>query len=124
MKSALLVFLGGGIGSLIRYAMGRWIGPMTTYPFPLATLIINILACLVLGFVIGLADHRQVISPSARLFWTVGVCGGFSTFSTFSNETLFLLQSGFNLSFILYITLSVALCLGATFGGMYLSGRV
>ena len=124
MKSVLLVFLGGGMGSVMRYLLGKWIGPMTSNPFPLATLTINILACLLLGFIIGLADHKQVLSPASRLFWTVGICGGFSTFSTFSNETLFLMQNGFTVSLILYITLSVLLCLGATFGGMYLSGRV
>jgi CrcB protein len=82
--------------------------------------VVNVAACLVLGFVIGLADHKQIISPAARLFWAIGFCGGFSTFSTFSNETLFLLQSGFTLSLGLYIFLSLLLCVGATYGGLYI----
>jgi fluoride exporter len=80
---------------------------------------VNIVACLLLGFVIGLADHRQLISPATRLFWTVGFCGGFSTFSTFSHETLYLLQNGHTLSLFLYIGLSLLLCVAATFAGLY-----
>jgi len=124
MKSVLLVFFGGGLGSVLRYLLGKWIGSLTNHPFPLGTLIINILACFILGFVIGLADHRQMISSSTRLFWTIGVCGGFSTFSTFSNETLYLLQNGLTVSLLLYIVLSLLLCVGVTFGGIYLSGRI
>jgi CrcB protein len=54
------------------------------------------------------------------LFWTVGFCGGFSTFSTFSAETLTLIQNGFHLSTAIYIVLSLVLCLAATFGGIYM----
>ena|SRR6478736_4190929 len=124
MKSVLLVFLGGGLGSVLRYLLSKGINSATSPTFPSGTLVVNILACLVLGFVIGLAEERQIISPSARLFWTVGVCGGFSTFSTFSNETLLLLQNSMTLSAALYVSLSLLLCLGATFGGMFLSGRI
>ena len=81
---------------------------------------VNVVACFALGLIIGLADHKQMISPSARLFWTMGFCGGFSTFSTFSNETLSLLQEGFTASLVLYITFSLLLCVAATFTGLYL----
>lgn len=118
MKTILLVFVGGGFGSITRYVLGKWIGPWNQ--FPLGTLIVNIIACLVLGFVIGLADHKQIISPATRLFLTVGFCGGFSTFSTFSYETLQLLQGGLSIQMILYILFSIVLCLAATFGGLYL----
>jgi CrcB protein len=124
MKSLFLVFAGGGIGSILRYLLGKWINSLLQHPFPVATLVINVLACLLLGFVVGLADHRQMISPATRLFWTVGVCGGFSTFSTFSNETLYLIQNGFTLSLLFYVSLSLLVCVAATFGGLYLSGRI
>jgi CrcB protein len=120
MKDLLLVFFGGGLGSIIRFSLGRWVNTLHSHHFPWGTLVVNVAACLVLGFVIGLADHKQIISPAARLFWAIGFCGGFSTFSTFSNETLFLLQSGFTLSLGLYIFLSLLLCVGATYGGLYI----
>lgn len=116
----VLVFGGGGTGSVIRFLLGRWVNAWHSYHFPIGTLVINIIACLVLGLVVGIADHRQLISPSARLFWTVGFCGGFSTFSTFSAETLTLLQGGFHLSTFIYILSSLVLCLAATFGGIYI----
>ncbi len=116
----LLVFAGGGAGSTVRFLLGRWVNAWHNHHFPFGTLAVNIVACIVLGYVVGIADHRQMISPSARLFWTVGFCGGFSTFSTFSSETLTLIQSGFHLSTFIYITSSLVLCLAGTFGGIYL----
>jgi CrcB protein len=70
--------------------------------------------------VIGLADHKLLISPATRIFWTVGFCGGFSTFSTFSHETLYLLQSGFTISLLFYILISLLLCVAAVYGGLFL----
>ncbi len=120
MKSLLLIFLGGGLGSVMRFSLSKWISSLHSHHFPWGTLVVNVVACFALGWIIGLADHKHIISPSARLFWTVGFCGGFSTFSTFSNETLYLLQSGFTASLVLYITLSLLLCVAAVFGGLYL----
>jgi CrcB protein len=120
MKNLLLVFLGGGLGSTVRFSLGRWVSALHNHDFPWGTLVVNVVACLILGFVIGLADHKQIISASSRLFWTVGFCGGFSTFSTFSNETLYLIQAGFTISLVVYISLSLLLCVAAIFGGLYL----
>ncbi|MEK6782763.1 MAG: fluoride efflux transporter CrcB [Bacteroidota bacterium] len=120
IRSLLFVFLGGGLGSALRFGLGKWINALHSHHFPFGTLIVNIMACLLLGLVIGLADHKQLFTPTVRLFWTVGFCGGFSTFSTFSNETLVLLQGGFTFSLFLYISLSLFLCVAATFGGLYL----
>jgi CrcB protein len=121
VREAFLIFLGGGAGSVLRYYLGKWVQQWHTTSFPIGTLTVNIIACLVLGFVIGLADHKQLISPGARLFWTVGFCGGFSTFSTFSNETLYLMQGGFTLSTVLYVGLSLVLCLVAVYTGLHLA---
>ena len=123
IKSLVLIFLGGGLGSISRFLLGRWINNHYANPFPLATLTINVVACFVLGCVVGLADQKQLISAASRLFWVVGFCGGFSTFSTFSNESLLLLQSGLTLTMASYIILSVALCLAATFLGLYLASN-
>ena len=124
MKELLLVFLGGGLGSTVRFSLGKWVNALHNHHFPWGTLVVNIVACFILGFVIGLADHKQIISASSRLFWTVGFCGGFSTFSTFSNETLYLIQAGFTIYLILYISLSLLLCVAAVFGGLYLGEHV
>jgi len=123
VKAVLLVFLGGGLGSVARYAIGKWVGTFYSQLFPLGTLVANVLACLVLGFIIGLADTRQLLSPNAKILWTIGFCGGFSTFSTFSNETLTLFQGGYTLSGLIYIGLSLVLCISAAMGGIYLGAR-
>jgi len=120
MRELLLVFIGGGLGSVARFSLGKWINAFHNHHFPFGTLAVNITACFVLGLIIGLADHRQIISPAARVFWTVGFCGGFSTFSTFSSETLYLLQNGFNTSLLLYILISLLACVVATYGGLLL----
>ncbi|MBY0432682.1 MAG: fluoride efflux transporter CrcB [Cyclobacteriaceae bacterium] len=124
MKPFLLIFLGGGIGSVARFALGRWVNVFHSSSLPLGTLTVNVVACLLLGFIIGLADHRQVLSASARIFWTVGFCGGFSTFSTFSHDNLDLLQQGFTFSLFLNIALSLLLCLGASYLGLWLGKSI
>lgn len=118
MQSLLFVFLGGGLGSVVRYALGRWINSTHTSNFPFGTLAANVIACLTLGVLIGLADHRQMLSPNARLFWAVGFCGGFSTFSTFSHETLTLIQGGFSTISIIYVIISLLLCVAAIYLGL------
>jgi fluoride exporter len=118
MQSLLFVFLGGGLGSVIRYSLGRYINAQHTSHFPYGTLAANVIACLTLGLLIGLADHRQLLSPNARLFWAVGFCGGFSTFSTFSHETLTLMQTGFSTSSIIYVIASLLLCVVAIYLGL------
>jgi CrcB protein len=119
MRSLILIFVGGGLGSVVRYSLGRWITGLHTQQFPYGTLVVNIIACFILGLIIGLADHKQLFSPSARLFWTVGFCGGFSTFSTFSHETFSLIQGGFNLAMIAYVALSLLFCVFAVYLGLF-----
>jgi CrcB protein len=120
MRQLLLVFFGGGLGSVTRFVLGKWISTLHQHHFPWGTLAANVGACLAVGFFIGLADHKQIISPASRIFWVVGFCGGFSTFSTFSVETINLIQQGFTISSFCYVLASVALCLCATFAGLQL----
>jgi protein CrcB len=82
------------------------------------------IACLLFGFIIGLADHKQILSPPARLFLATGFCGGFSTFSTFSGETLTLFQQGHYMTTALYVFGSVLICVAATFGGLFIAGKI
>lgn len=120
MREMILVFFGGGLGSVIRYGLGKWVNTFHSHHFPWGTLAVNVIACFAMGVIIGLADHKQMISPSARLFWTVGFCGGFSTFSAFSAEALVLIQGGFNISFALYLLASLVLCVAGTYAGLSL----
>ena len=124
MRELILIFVGGGLGSVTRFSLGKWVSSFLSQNFPYGTLAVNVIACIVLGLAIGLADHKQIISAQSRLFWTVGFCGGFSTFSTFSSETLTLIQTGFQLTAVLYITASLILCLAATFVGLYLGETI
>jgi CrcB protein len=124
MKELIYVFIGGGLGSLVRFLLGKWVNAFHNSTFPFGTFIINIIACFVLGFIIGLADHKQLLSPATRLFWAVGFCGGFSTFSAFTSESLSLIQQGQNSTMLLYVLLSVIVCLTATFGGLFIAERI
>lgn len=91
MQNWLYVFLGGGLGSLLRYGIGIYFSGINT-DFPLGTFIANALACIILGVLIGfqLKDNLQ---SSYSLLFISGFCGGFSTFSTFSGESLKLFQN-------------------------------
>lgn len=123
MKELMLVFVGGGAGSVVRFALARVVNQFHGTSFPYGTFVVNIIACFVLGLLVGLADHRQLLSSSSRLFWTVGFCGGFSTFSAFSNETLGLLQGGFTFTALLYIGASIVVCLAAVYIGLIAGQR-
>ncbi|MEJ7626194.1 MAG: fluoride efflux transporter CrcB [Ferruginibacter sp.] len=124
MKELIAVFIGSGLGGVLRFGLGRWINSLHNSPFPFGTFVVNVIACFTLGFIIGLADHKQILSPTARLFLAVGFCGGFSTFSAFSNETFSLFQQGHNLSLVLYILGSILLCVTAVFGGLFIADRI
>jgi fluoride exporter len=111
-----LVFLGGGLGSLMRYGISLIISRLEIN-FPLATLLSNVAACLLIG-ILTAATTKGNLSDAYRLLLATGFCGGFSTFSTFSNETLQLAQNGQLFTAFLNILLSFVLCLVATFVGL------
>jgi CrcB protein len=100
--------------------MGRWVNAFHNGTFPWGTLAVNVVACFLMGLLIGLADHKNLLSPSARVFWTVGFCGGFSTFSAFSAEALVLIQGGLQWSFVMYLLASLVLCVAGTYAGLSL----
>ena len=123
MRELIAVFIGSGLGGISRYGLGSWVNSWHNQYFPYGTLVVNVVACFILGFVVGLADHKQIISSTVRLFLTVGFCGGFSTFSTFSNDTLTLFQQGYSVALALYVFGSVLLCVAATFCGLFIAWR-
>jgi CrcB protein len=118
LKELAFIFVGGGTGSLVRYGLGKWLANAYATNFPLATLVVNILASLVLGIFIGFWSSRPALNQDLRLLIAVGFCGGFSTFSTFSHETLQLLRTSQISLALLNIALSVGLCVGGTFLGL------
>jgi CrcB protein len=94
MKQILLVFVGGGLGSMMRYLVGRWL-PYSGKGFPWMTLYANLLGCFIIGVITGyiLRNHSDQQTPLV-LFASIGFCGGFTTFSSFANENLSFLRSG------------------------------
>ena|SRR5688572_24789090 len=83
-----LVFVGSGLGGCFRLLTSEFAARYLTRSFPVGTLAANLLACLILGFVLAYFDQAKMLDTRMRLFLGVGICGGFSTFSTFSNETM------------------------------------
>lgn len=120
MNNLILIFLGGGLGSLARFGVGRTLASWSIN-LPYGTLAANVLACLILGFFTGVVALRssEAVLPY-RAFLAVGFCGGFSTLSTFSNETLMMLLNNRWGDAVFNIALSVVLCLLASFLGLWL----
>ena len=123
MNQLLLIFIGGGLGSLVRFAISKFIQENMDKAFPFGTLGVNVLASLILGILVGMFEAKTLINPNYRASIAIGFCGGFSTFSTFSNDTLQLIQNNRIMEAFLNIFLNVILCLLATFGGLVL-GRL
>lgn len=116
-KILIAIFLGGGTGSVLRYFVQVALHErITSYCFPWATFIVNILGSFLIGLFYALSA-RFNLSTEIRLLLTVGLCGGFTTFSTFSNDGMILIKQGFYGMFFLYTLLSVALGLIATLTG-------
>ena len=120
----LWVGLGGFVGSSLRFAISGWVHRLPgTSTFPYGTLVVNVIGCFLLGVLGGWAEHRQVLSPAARLFLMIGVLGGFTTFSTFAYETLSLAHGSETARAFANIALQVLLGLAAAWLG-YASSRI
>src|SRR5436190_19411822 len=113
----LLIALGGAVGSLLRYLLGGAVQRMSASGFPIGTMFVNVSGCFVIGILVRQFMNMQ-LSPDLRALLIVGFCGGFTTFSTFSAETLGLIDGGEYARATGYVVLSVGLCLAATLAGM------
>ncbi len=113
----LLIALGGAAGSLFRYLVGGAVQRMSDSGFPVGTMVVNISGCFIIGVLVRQFLNMQ-LSPELRALLIVGFCGGFTTFSTFSAETLGLIEGGEYSRAAGYVVLSVTLCLAATLAGM------
>ena len=122
MMVVLLVGSGGFLGSVLRYLVGQWVlGLSGNSSFPYGTLVVNVLGCLAIGILNGVAETRGVFNAEIRGFLFIGLLGGFTTFSSFSYETLTLARDGQVLPAFLNVVLQMALCLGAVWAGYRLS---
>ena len=117
LRNFLLVALGGGIGSMLRY--GTLLMINAKY-FPWSTLAVNIIGSFLIGLILALSIKEESILYNWKLFLATGVCGGFTTFSAFSMENMELLQNGKYLLAATYIALSVVLGIAAAFAGFKL----
>jgi len=113
----LMVGLGGAIGAMLRYAIS-----CIPYKgaFPVLTLITNLTGAVLIGVIVGLASQKK-ISDSTQLFLKTGICGGYTTFSAFSLETVQLFQGGQSFQGLLYLLFSVAGCIAGVWIGMFLT---
>lgn len=116
MIQILSVGTGGFVGAVLRFLMGKLPFKEMTI-FPVNTLLINLIGAFVIGIVVAAGDRYAATDSNLVLFLKVGLCGGFTTFSTFSLESLALIQTGHYLVFMAYAVFSVALCLLAVWLG-------
>ena len=118
MKQLLLVFIGGGFGSMARYILAKYLNN-TAADFPYGTFLANIIGSLFIGVILGLAVKNDTLSENQILLLATGFCGGFTTFSTFAYENHHFLKSGNFLEFFVYTSATFILGLAAVFLGMY-----
>ena len=117
------VAVGSALGGVGRYLIGEALPLRTTTSFPLATLVVNVVGCFAAGFIAHLALTQSDFSPTIRALLLTGICGGFTTFSAFSLETVRMVEAGASARAAGYVALSLILGLLAIAGGLML-GRV
>ena len=122
MIGVLYVGLGGFIGASLRYLITVLFSP--SVDFPIVTLFINIIGSFVIGVIFALSENTAYINDTTKLFFQTGICGGFTTFSTFSLETFNLIERGSYLVGGVYIFFSVLFCLIGVFLGKCITGMI
>lgn len=117
LKEMMIAGAGGFIGTCGRYAVSRITSSWTVLSFPMGTFAVNMLGCLLIGVLAGLAERGGVISQNASLLLITGVCGGFTTFSTFSNEMFAMIQLRQYMTCGIYFVLSVVIGVSLVWAG-------
>ena len=123
MKAILMVFLGGGLGSALRFVISRALNK-SALEIPMGTFTVNIVGSLLLGLILGISLKSGSLSNNTMLFLATGFCGGFTTFSTFTFENQVFLRTGDYTNFALYTFGSILAGFSAIFIGLYLSKLV
>lgn len=124
MQQILWVGLGGFLGSILRYLISRLNTSSITLGIPIGTLSANILGSLLIGILIGIFSKETLPHPNIKLFLVTGFCGGFTTFSTFSHESLVLFQNGQHLNAFIYVIGSVVSALSAVWLGYWVANLI
>jgi CrcB protein len=124
MNQVLAIAAGGAVGSVLRFWMSTWVHSFAGRSFPYGTLTVNVLGCLAMGFLFVLFVDRLSDNAVLRAGILIGVLGGFTTFSSFSIETLNLIEQGAWLKAVVNMTGSLLLCIGATWVGVILGRQV
>jgi CrcB protein len=119
LKQLLLVFIGGGIGSVLRFIIGKYLNSAES-GIPYGTFAANIIGSLLIGIILGLAVKQNTLSQNQILFLATGFCGGFTTFSTFAYENHLFLKSGDFTSFAVYTIASFVIGFLAVFAGIFI----
>ncbi len=120
MKQLLLVFIGGGLGSSLRYLITKYSNDYFQ-SFIIGTFIVNVIGCLLIGLVLGLSFRNTLLTHSQALFLSTGFCGGFTTFSAFASENHSLIRSGDLFQLSIYTIASIAIGIAAVAVGFWLS---
>ena len=123
LKQLLLIGTGGFIGSVARFLVSRLNNRIDWLSIPIGTLTVNVLGSLLIGFLIGISEKSPILTVEWRMFLMVGLCGGFTTFSSFSGENLVLIKNGQILPMLLYTGLSIFLGFIAVYLG-YISTKL
>lgn len=121
MRQLLLVGFGGFLGSIARYLVSKLNLTWHYHDIPMGTLTVNIVGSILIGFFLGIFVNSDLLNTNLKLFIVVGFCGGFTTFSSFTNENFILLQNGQFLTSIVYVLGSVLLGILAVYIGYLIS---
>ena len=124
MKQLLLVGFGGVFGSIARYWMSKLNLTWDFHSIPMGTLAVNIIGSFLIGFMLGIFMNSNLLHTNLKLFLVVGFCGGFTTFSSFTNENFLLLQNGQYLTALIYIGGSIIIGILAVFAGFLIANQL
>lgn len=117
MTNCIYVMIGGAVGALLRYGVSRLCAGVTWFSIPIGTLSVNLIGCFVLGLLTGVAEQHTALPRGVMLMLTVGLCGAFTTFSTFSAETIRMMENGHLASALLYVSASLIIGFLLFWGG-------